>query len=146
MFNKIGGKIKTLAEIISIIGILVSAFAGLYYILIGISDKETDLIVLGAIIAIIGPLSSWVGSFLLYGFGQLIENSDIIAKSLSSNHTHEQNNIEKIEEIINNEYFNSNWKRSIENLSNEELQERANSEEWQPEYRVLCMQELENRK
>ena len=148
MFNNIGRKIKNCAEAITWIGIIICILVGLVYIVLGIENEANEMIVSGILVILVGSLSSWIGSFLLYGFGQLIENSDIIAKSLSSNHDQgqEQNDIEKIKEIMNNEYFNSSWEKNIKNLSDEELQERANSEEWQPEYRVLCMQELENRK
>ena len=52
------------------------------------------------LILAIGFLLSWLGSFLLYGFGQLIENSDILAsttskilsKNKSNKETHECKN------------------------------------------------------
>ncbi|MGN0971198.1 MAG: hypothetical protein ACI4OY_04515, partial [Aristaeellaceae bacterium] len=31
----------------------------------------------GILVAIVGSLLSWVGSLALYGFGELVENSDI---------------------------------------------------------------------
>ena len=71
MFKNIGGKIKTLAIAITSAGILVSIFLGFV-----LSDK--DNLKLGILIAIVGSLISWISSFLLYGFGQLIDNSDII--------------------------------------------------------------------
>ena len=37
-----------------------------------------DTVLLGFLIIIIGPLCSWIGSFMIYGFGQLVENSDIL--------------------------------------------------------------------
>ena len=45
----------------------------------------------GLIIIVVGSLLSWVGSFLLYGFGQLIENSDVLAEqSYRSNQKYNQ--------------------------------------------------------
>lgn len=78
MFENIGGKIKTLAKVVCWIGIIVSCIYGLL-----IMAKNEGLILAGLIIIIIGILCSWVGSFTLYGFGQLIENSDKIANSLN---------------------------------------------------------------
>lgn len=72
MFNNIGGKIKELARIISYIGIGVSIFIGIVFIL----EKET--ILQGIAIAVFGTLISWVGMFVLYAYGQLVENSDMI--------------------------------------------------------------------
>lgn len=75
MFDNIGGKIKGLAMMFCWIGILSCIFIGIAIILI-----DEDLAALGLIVALAGSFFSWSGSFLLYGFGQLIENSDIIAR------------------------------------------------------------------
>ena len=74
MFNNIGKKIKTLAELICWIGILISLILGLIFVI--------ENIFVGFIIFIIGVLSSWVGSFLLYGFGELVDNSTKIVKNM----------------------------------------------------------------
>ncbi len=77
MFGNIGGKIKALAQVITWIGIIVS-------ILIGIITMSTSGPV-GILIAVAGSLISWISSFILYGFGQLIENSDELVRLLSEN-------------------------------------------------------------
>ena len=96
MFDNIGGKMKTLAKVVCWIGIIASCLCGI--ILIGI-DEDTALT--GFLVLIFGSLSSWIGSFMTYGLGQLIENSDILveiaqrsslsptpkAKTVSSNKT-----------------------------------------------------------
>lgn len=66
MFSNIGGKIKVLAMVLAWLGIILS-------VIIGIITIRYSLIA-GLLYAGIGALSSWVGSFLLYGFGELIEN------------------------------------------------------------------------
>ena len=38
---------------------------------------------------------SWVGAFILYGFGQLIESSDIIAEESRRSNAKNENNIRK---------------------------------------------------
>ncbi len=75
MFNNIGGKIKTVAMTLCIIESVVSAICGLVLI---VTDKRT--ILPGILLILIGPIIAWLGSFLLYGFGQLIENSDILVR------------------------------------------------------------------
>ena len=74
MFNNIGLKIKTCAVVITIVGIVIS-------IIWGIQVSKTDL-VSGLLIVIVGCLSSWIGSFLLYGFGELIEKLTNIEKQI----------------------------------------------------------------
>lgn len=78
MFGNIGGKIKTLAKVLTWLGIISFVIWGF----VCISDEEK---VLGLILMIGGSLSSWISSFLLYGFGQLIENSDKIVELLNKN-------------------------------------------------------------
>ena len=72
MFDNIGGKIKTLAQVICWIGIACSVVFGIAVV----ANEYTRL--LGIAIIVLGPLLSWVSSFLLYGFGQLIENTDML--------------------------------------------------------------------
>lgn len=67
MFNNIGRKIKGLAEIICVLGIIASVFIGLG--LKNASAGLTFLIVCG------GSLLSWIGSFVLYGFGELVDTA-----------------------------------------------------------------------
>lgn len=69
MFDNIGGKIKVLAQVVCWLGIIISVFLGLI-------NFENG----GIIVIILGSLFSWVGSFTLYGFGQLIENSDTLVE------------------------------------------------------------------
>ena len=74
MFDNAGQKIKAAAEAFCWIGIILS-------IILGLMSVNKNVIV-GFIIIIIGVLSSWVGSFLLYGFGELVDNSTKIVKNM----------------------------------------------------------------
>ena len=74
MFDNIGGKIKKLAKIICWIGIVLSVIIGVA----GIANGTSEGIANGIVVIIVGCLSSWIGSFFTYGFGQLIENTDAI--------------------------------------------------------------------
>lgn len=86
MFDNIGSKIKTVAATIAWLGIIGSIIIGSvmikeandsYYP----SATET---LSGWLVIIVGSLSSWVSSFTLYGFGQLIENTDTICSEMES--------------------------------------------------------------
>lgn len=68
MFENISDKIKTLAKITTIVGIA-------FFIICGLILIVSNQILSGLIIAVLGSLASWVGSFVLYGFGELIENT-----------------------------------------------------------------------
>lgn len=76
MFENIGGKIKGLAKIICWIGIIISVLFGIR--LMGQAG------VVGIFYMAIGALLSWVGSFVLYGFGDLVESANIICNLLVS--------------------------------------------------------------
>lgn len=77
MFDHIGGKIKTVAKAVCWIGIVLSIVFGLI-LLIALS---TDSLAIGIAVAIpvaipvtvLGAFLSWIGSFTLYGYGELIE-------------------------------------------------------------------------
>lgn len=71
MFDDVGGKIKSLAIFTCCMGIIVSLIVGAVLI-----TKEFFLG--GILVIIIGSLMSWIGSVVLCGFGQLIENSNVL--------------------------------------------------------------------
>ncbi len=70
MFDNIGGKIKSLAQIACWIGMVCSVIWG---IVVWVEELGFWL---GLGIIVLGSLASWISTFTLYGFGQLIENSD----------------------------------------------------------------------
>lgn len=65
MFDNIGGKIKVVAQVVCWIGIITSVISGI------VTFEESVL--LGFLIMIVGSFISWISSFTLYGFGELIE-------------------------------------------------------------------------
>ena len=79
MFKNIGRKIKMLAKVICWAGIVLSIFMGIA-LAITLMLKNQDLlilaIVLGVLYAALGALISWIGTFVLYGLGQLVDNTD----------------------------------------------------------------------
>ena len=71
MFNNIGQKIKNLALVLFTLESAASILFGL--ICTGLFENTLFLL-----ICIIGPFVSWISSFLLYGFGELVDNSSKI--------------------------------------------------------------------
>ena len=74
MFDNVGSKIKALASFFCWGGIIASVIGGIIVITL-----DEDLVWTGLAVIIIGSLLSWVSSFVLYGFGELVVNSAIIA-------------------------------------------------------------------
>ena len=79
MFNNIGTRLKTVAKIFCWIGIALSGISGIILITSGLQAYKGGgiNILIGLLVIILGSLFSWIGSLGLYGFGELIENSDI---------------------------------------------------------------------
>ena len=85
-YDNIGGKIKSWAKWIFGAGAIAAIIAGFVMII-----QDSDMALVGLLTIILGPIVAWVSSWLLYGFGQLIENSDIIAAEYSrKNEQHEK--------------------------------------------------------
>lgn len=86
MFNNIGRKIKTFAKVMCWIGIIASVVAGLVMIATSFSGYAPAAgIVAGILTAVLGSLFSWVGSFMMVGFGELVENTAEIAANTRKN-------------------------------------------------------------
>lgn len=90
MFTNIGNKIRTFAKVLCIIGIVLAALSGLIMMISGISmlgysytaGAGVALIFGGLVSAALGALLAWVGSFVLYGYGQLIHSVQQIEKKV----------------------------------------------------------------
>ena len=90
MFEDIGSKIKNLSKFICCIEIIACIVVGIV-----MAATNENLIFARILVAVMGALLSWVGAFILYGFGQLIENSDIIAEESRRSNAKYENNIRK---------------------------------------------------
>ena len=87
MFSNIGEKIKKLSKIVCWIGMIGCVIVGIillatYEDAFG-SAAETAQIISGIVWIVVGPLASWIGSFLLYGFGELISSQKNSEKYLA---------------------------------------------------------------
>ena len=113
MFDNVGGKIKGLAQISYWIGTFLSVIVGIAVLVIAgwISNKMDNFslgILIGVLIAIIiivtGIIMSWLMALGVYGFGEIVENSMIIAENTRvlsvvgpiSKHLKKDNNGERI--------------------------------------------------
>lgn len=85
MFNNIGSKIKGLAKVITWIGIIASVIAGIGQMVMASNIYGGGGLALSGILTIVlGSLAAWVSSFLVYGFGELVENSAAVAAKLNN--------------------------------------------------------------
>ncbi|MBQ6236269.1 MAG: zinc ribbon domain-containing protein [Clostridia bacterium] len=88
MFKNIGRKIKTLALVlfwIELVTGVLAALGGGMMLIVTEGRHNTMMIVLGVAIVIIGSglvfLLAWIGSFFMYGLGQLIDDTEINRKT-----------------------------------------------------------------
>ena len=80
MYSNIGEKIKTLAKVLAIIFSILCIIIGIVIIIIGAvmnsnagrGNPGAGMIWLGIGYMFLGPLFSWIYSFFMYGFGELI--------------------------------------------------------------------------
>lgn len=72
-YDNIGSKIKNWAKGIFWVEAIAAVIGGIVLLCEG-------EVVPGLLVILFGPVAAWMLSWLLYGYGQLIENSDIIAE------------------------------------------------------------------
>ena len=98
MYDNIGEKIKGLARVMFIVEAIAAVITG-----IALMGSDEDMILIGLLVMVVGPIVAWVSSWLLYGFGELIDNACIIAgntralKKASTNFNTANNAINKME-------------------------------------------------
>ncbi|MBS7228061.1 MAG: hypothetical protein KIG49_00600 [Eubacteriales bacterium] len=73
LYENIGGKIKNCAKGIFIIEAIGSIIAGLVLLF-----TDEDLILYGLLTLVCGQIVAWVGSWILYAFGELVEDTHAI--------------------------------------------------------------------
>ena len=120
MFDNIHRKIKMLAKVITIIGIIGSCITGFVMWIL------PNGFLIGTLVMVIGSLFSWISSFVLYGFGEIIElltdirNGDIGKKSINN------------EIVTNEDYTGNNIKATQDNstLIDEDVQQVVPEDCW----------------
>ena len=96
MYDNIGGKMKMLAKILFILETIST-------VAVALSLFTNDMGAIGLLVLFIGPILAWISSWFLYGFGQLIENSDIMAEEYKRKNIKHEKNIVKNNERKQNQ-------------------------------------------
>ena len=112
MYDNIGGKIKSWAVWIFIVEAIAAIIGG-----IALIANDNGLV--GFLTIVFGLIPAWVSSWFLFGFGQLVENSDLIAAEYNRKN-------EKHEKVVakNNEKKQAQRKKQIkENMENPNFDE-----------------------
>lgn len=91
MYRNIGNKIKTLAVVIAILISILSIICGIY-----ICDYSSEEI--GILIIHLGPFLAWISSFIMYGFGELINKTASIESAVNK-HQENDNSAEPITKV-----------------------------------------------
>ena len=109
MYDNIGEKIKGLGKAAFIVEVIVAAIVG-----IALLASDEDLILTGLLVLLVGPIVAWVSSWLLYGFGELIDRVCEIAKNTgtSPNTPTAATNQEHYDHIENSEKIATTFKSS----------------------------------
>ncbi|MBE6879245.1 MAG: hypothetical protein E7490_00220 [Ruminococcaceae bacterium] len=77
MFNNIGRKIKSLVKVLFVVSCIGAGILVCLCVAFTFQYKIPEVALFGLLIAAAIVFFSWIGSFVLYGFGDLVENSDI---------------------------------------------------------------------
>ena len=88
-FSDIGKKLKGFALFQTILGIILSIIFGTVSIVMAIDHKEQIYLSAGILIIFFGIIISILGSWLLYGFGELVDKTCDISKSVEPMKTYE---------------------------------------------------------
>lgn len=98
MYEHIGKKIKGLAKATFVVEAIAAVITG-----ISLMAGDEDLILYGLLVFVVGPIVAWVSSWLLYGFGELIDKAcDIECNTRSGERrteTQARGNSERISKI-----------------------------------------------
>ena len=92
MFDNIGRKLKTLAKVFCWIGIIGSLIGAIPIWVSGSqasryrysSSSTLSIAFIGLLVLVFGCLLSWIASWALYAFGEMVEDTDAIRNSLES--------------------------------------------------------------
>lgn len=75
IYGNIGGKLKSLAKWACIIGSALYIVLGLIYIILGLASATFGWVFVGVLMGVLGPLLIWIGTWLTYAFGELVEKA-----------------------------------------------------------------------
>lgn len=107
MFDNIGRKLQTLAGVTTILGIIICVVLGIVLMVLG-------TILTGIVCMICGSLAAWIGSWVLYGFGEIILKLTEIAENTKTDNKDGQ----KKSHIIDSNYSTPESNNQNKNVSN----------------------------
>lgn len=111
VFSNIGGKIKVIAKvnlIVGIIGVIICAFEfGMievpeFYGYYSYTTK-TELTFLFWVFLLVGPIVIYIESMILYGFGELIESTSISREALTNMQLNPGTPMQTVKETVKEE-------------------------------------------
>lgn len=85
MYKNIGLKIKSLAMGIAIFMAILDFLYGIF--LIAESQGDIVWVLVGVLVMLIGPVITWISSWMLYGFGELIDKAAAIERNTRKDDT-----------------------------------------------------------
>lgn len=127
MFGNTGKIIKIISKIVCWFGIIGSVVASVIFFALAVQNRYAAVPYLGIAIGCLfgGPLASWLVTLLTYGFGDLIEKTNMIQKDMNE---HKDRTKELNQEISEDRIRLLNKLRS-ERMINEVDYERAMRDE-----------------
>ena len=84
IYENIGGKLKGLAKWACIIGSALYIVLGLIYIFLGLASGNVAWAFVGIFAGVLGPLVIWIGTWVTYAFGDLVEKSGDMVQAIQS--------------------------------------------------------------
>lgn len=78
MYENIGKKIKEMAKVVAIVLAVLAVIGGMVMIAV-----DSYLLVPGLLTMLLGPVLAWIGSFVLYGFGELVDKTCGIERKMA---------------------------------------------------------------
>lgn len=83
MFRNVGKTVKIIAVVFFVLGVMASILLGITSAAMGMPIlTDAGAICLGIAVTVIALIAVYVGSILLYAFGQLVDNSDKIRAAM----------------------------------------------------------------
>ena len=128
MFNNIGSKIKTLANVLFWGGIFLSLIiaVGFFIIYLVLSLRNTEdvrMLIAGIVYLIAGPIFALINGLLLYGFGELIEKTVSIERNICKNQKFDSQ-----EQVSSDRMTKLNSLRAQNLITEEEYQQALHSD------------------
>lgn len=104
MFKNIGKKIKKLAQFVCWIGIVCCVITGIVLLILSTKNFRVFFIP-GLLVLILGPVIMWIGSWVLYSWGDTVDNvqalkEKLCGKNTTDNSTKQEKSKQKLDELL----------------------------------------------